>query len=333
MNFTNKKHIYKHTNNEHMQEDETLEKKDTDSQTLIIKKDDEKVEKEPEEKKEPKKPVTEEKTEEPIRPPQFEGTTPKPFIVTRDDVEAWYSRHGWKENPFTFNILPMLFVGYKEEREKILVYLQEKHKFILVLGHTGSGKTTLLKWILTNISKDSESIYIGKPPERPEDFIDIINNKYRIPWILRPFRKRVKNIYQLPDFLNKKLKKKNLIILIDEAHEANLDVLEWIRVLGDQVNNLSFLISALPVFEEDVLSKLETFAKRIAAKVELLSLTKEETEELIIKRILYVNGKGDEFAGTFDYIFDITGGFPREIIRACNEIINRAIANNKDQLT
>jgi type II secretory pathway predicted ATPase ExeA len=240
-------------------------------------------------------------------------------------VTSWLKKMGWNESPFTFSINPELFVGYKEQTKRILMAIEEKHKLILLFGPTGSGKTTLLKWIIENLDEDFVILYIAKPPEKPEGFVEIFSNKFNR-GLFSFLNSNIKNIYQIPDFLSKKLKNKNMIVLFDEAHESSKEVLEWIRVLSDQVNNMSVLISGLPVFEDNIKGTLETFRKRISAKVELLSLTKEETKELILRRIKYVGGKGDEFSDKLiDYIFEKTGGFPREILRLCDELVNDAI--------
>ena len=135
-------------------------------------------------------------------------------------------------------------------------------------------------------------------------------------------------MYQIPNFLNKKLRSKHLIVLFDEAHESNIDVLEWLRVLSDQVENMSIVLSGLPVLD-DHLAKLETLRKRIMGKIELVSLTKEETEQLIKKRIRNVGGSGEEFNDLIDAIYDRSGGFPREIIKVCNDVVNEAMKGKK----
>jgi len=192
--------------------------------------------------------------------------------------------------------------------------LEERHKIALIVGPTGAGKTTFLKWIAEHLPDGFCHIYLGKPPQNPDDFIGIFGDRFRLPWFLaflRPFISNVKNLYQIPDFLNKKLKNKHLVVLFDEAHEADVDVLEWLRVLGDQVENMSVVVSGLPVFDEK-LNELETFRKRIIAKIELLSLTKEETREMIRKRIENIGGNAiapfDE--GVINAIYERTGGFP-----------------------
>ena len=117
-------------------------------------------------------------------------------------------------------------------------------------------------------------------------------------------------------------------MLYDEAHESKTDVLEWLRVLSDQVENMSIVIAGLPVFDEN-LSKLETLRKRIMEKIELVSLTKEETSALIKNRIKNVGGTGDEFTPLVDVVYDRSGGFPREIIKLCNDAINESMKSGR----
>jgi type II secretory pathway predicted ATPase ExeA len=270
-----------------------------------------------------------------VKAPDSEQTVDMPVmpsVVRRKmTVLEWLNAMNWRSNPFIFNIVPSLFVGYKSQTERISMALEEKHKFMLILGPTGSGKTTLLKWLSFKLKK-YDVLYIGKPPQKPEEFVEIISSKYRAPWYAF-WSKKIRSIYEIPDFLNKKLGRKTLVILLDEAHEANTDILEWLRVLNDQVENMSIVMSGLPVFEESLKNSLETFVKRVTAKIELLSLTKEETKELISKRIIHAGGRGDEFSdAVVSSIYEYTGGFPREIIRVCDEIVNNAIMSGSTEI-
>ncbi|MFH0832149.1 MAG: ATPase, T2SS/T4P/T4SS family [Candidatus Aenigmatarchaeota archaeon] len=250
-------------------------------------------------------------------------------------VKKWLNDVGWSANPFTFRITPSISVGYSEQRDEILSLLEEKHKIILVTGPTGSGKTTLLKWVSNNLPLGYEHIYIAKPPYKPDEFVRIFKEKFRISWFLRPFNPNIKNTYDISGFLNKKLRNKYLIIMFDESHEADIDILEWLRVLSDQVENMSIILSGLPIFEDHIKDKLETLRKRIVARIELLSLTKEETFELIRKRIASVGGNDIEpfLPETIDMIYERTGGFPREVLRLSNELVNLAIKEERRRIT
>jgi len=249
------------------------------------------------------------------------------FISTKD----WLTKIGWKKNPFTFEITPSLFVGYEEQKRHLMHVLEQKHKIVLVTGPTGSGKTTLMMWAQDNVPKNYFSIYIEKPPDVPEGLVDVLTAHFRpagflqnLIYLIKP---KIKNLYEIPDFLNSKTIGKHVVIFFDEIHETDVKVLEWLRVLSDHLDNATIVLGGLHVFEQN-LEKLETLRKRIAAKIDLLSLTKEETIELIQRRIAASGGRGDEFDNVIDIVYEKTGGFPREILRMCNEFVNMAVRKN-----
>ena len=82
------------------------------------------------------------------------------------------------------------------------------------------------------------------------------------------------------------------------------------------------------VWGENV-GKVETLRKRVMGKIELVSLTKEETENLVRKRIQNVGGSGEEFKELIGAIYSMSGGFPREIIKVCNDVINESMKTGR----
>ena len=236
----------------------------------------------------------------------------------------------WNSNPFTFRILPDLFVGYEKECQSIINGVNNGSKFALLMGPTGSGKTTLMKH-LTRRLDCARMLYISKPPKKPEDWVtafqDILKRGF-----LGSFFNRSKhiNLYNLSEKLNKKLNGNRCVLFVDECHEASLESLEWLRTLVDHVDYLSVVLAGLPVFENILKSNLETFMRRVDVREELTNLTKSETRELIKRRV--ENSGGEDIKpfthGTIDHIYERTGGFPREIIRMCNSLTQKALEKN-----
>ncbi|MFH1630660.1 MAG: AAA family ATPase [Candidatus Aenigmatarchaeota archaeon] len=240
----------------------------------------------------------------------------------------WIQKHGWSHNPFTFSILPDLFVGYQEQINRLISAVDEKQKLILLIGPTGSGKTTFLRHIETVL--DEDFIYLSKPPKSVEDLIWIFNHRYSTGVI---FKDRAKGIHHLTYWLNGKIKR-HLVVLVDEAHETNQDILEWFRAISDQIDNITIVLSGLPSFEDMLRRKLETLRARASTKIELLSLTKDAMTELIRKRIEHVGGTDQPFIPeVIDYIYERSAGFPREVLRICDSLINKAAKANIDLIT
>lgn len=226
----------------------------------------------------------------------------------------------WNRNPFTFRILSDFFVGYENEKEIAIEGIRNGEKFILVLGPTGSGKTTFLKYLST-IFNNENVIYLPKPPKDPKEWIDIFKDFWRSRFPI--FKTQDVNLFNLGKRLNKKLRKKGLMVLVDECHEASIESLEWLRAITDQTNNLILVMAGLPIFEQILKEKLETLKKRITKTIKLSNLTKYETRELIKRRIEGVGGEDIKpfTSDIIDYIYEKTCGFPREILRECNELL------------
>jgi type II secretory pathway predicted ATPase ExeA len=246
-------------------------------------------------------------------------------------MNSQFSKWNWKENPFILKIDPRLFVGYEEQVKAVQDHINNKHKIALISGRTGSGKTTFLKWIESQY--DDAKLYVSKPPKNPEDFIPIFTSIFGLSFWERLLR-RTPNLYTLPAYINKKLKGKHLVFLLDEAHETNKDVLEWLRVLTDQIDGISLIIAGMPVLESKIKSELETLDQRITTRINLDALDKESTKELIKKRIEDVGGTGTkpftELA--VNKIYERTGGFPREILKFCDRLSKSAIEKDLETI-
>ena len=239
------------------------------------------------------------------------------------DYERQLKSFNWNSNPFTFQITPSIFVGYTKELNEMVTGLQSGNKFSLLLGPTGSGKTTMLKFLEQKF-QGAKIIYISKPPKDARDWVTVFEKITKGRFQLR---KKNINLYNLNEHVKKALKGKKLLLFVDECHEASLESLEWLRSLTDHVDSLSVVLAGLPVFEGTMKSSLETFMRRVGTKIELGNLSKSETRELIKRRIQLAGGDDVRpFShNIIDYVYDRTGGFPREVIRVCNELSIKAM--------
>ncbi|MBU5574862.1 MAG: AAA family ATPase [Candidatus Aenigmatarchaeota archaeon] len=245
------------------------------------------------------------------------------------EEEKYYRKFNWSANPFVLKVDPKLFIGYEQQVRALCRHIEDMHKIALLTGATGAGKTTTLKWLEMNYP---EAKYISKPPSNPEDLVNIFLEFFPLSFFERLF-KRKPTLNSLPSYINKKMKSK-LILLIDEAHEASRDVFEWLRVLTDQIDNISIVLAGLPIIEEKIKHELESLNQRITTRVTLTALSQTETGLLIQKRIESVGGKGTEpfTQAAIHEIYKRTGGFPREVLKFCDRLILSASEKQLDKI-
>lgn len=243
----------------------------------------------------------------------------------------YYPKFNWSSNPFTLTVSPELMVGYSQQTEFLLSHVFNLHKFALLIGPTGSGKTTLLMWLRSQLMayKKFFPYYVPKPPRTPKNFILLMKSIFGFN-LLDKLRYRNLSFFNLQKFIYGKLRNKNFVLLIDEAHEFSFSNLEWIRTIVDSIPNLCVVFAGLPAFQKKLETRLPTLWMRITTKTYLNTLSKIETESLISKRIESVGGDGFKPFTTeaISKIFEITGGFPREIIKICDKLIREASKKN-----
>ncbi len=238
------------------------------------------------------------------------------------DFSSFLSSIGLSSNPFIFSIDPELMVGYKKERRELMEYITQGHRLIMVSGPTGSGKTTLLNWAAQSLSSEgTKVIFLPKPPRDDAEMVSFFRHAFRKPWYLFFLSPRFSSMNDVIDYL----KPRRVVVFLDEAHEASPDVLEWFRVMTDQLPRITLVVSGLPRMDEMLRQELETFHQRISMKIPLKSLTLKETRELIRRRIERAGGSGlGPFSGYTKEIYSLTGGIPREVIRICDRMLNTA---------
>ncbi len=243
----------------------------------------------------------------------------------------YFSKFGWSSNPFTLTISPDLMVGYSEQTEALLYHVFNQHKAAMVIGPTGAGKTTILNWLNAQIKAYNKykSYYIAKPPTKKEDLIELFKHHLGYNFIDKMKFNKI-DMNNITRFLTRKTLKEKTIFLIDESHECSLEVLEWLRTINDIVPNLILVFAGLPTFEKKIETDLPTLLMRVNTRVYLDSLTEVETESLIQKRIDRVNGDGIKpfTREAVIKIYEITGGFPREIIKVCDHLVREAAKKN-----
>lgn len=237
------------------------------------------------------------------------------------------SEYNWSQNPFTFRIYPDLMIGYEDRHRRIRNSIASRNKFTLLVGETGAGKTNLLRSVERSVP--GTVFYMAKPPITEQDLLmylrDEVLQQGRISRWLRSY-----SLYNIHDAVNKKYDDQ-VVLLVDEGHEASTEVLEWLRTAIDHIDGMSVVAAGLPEFKDRLQDEVNTLYSRATDVVSLTSLDRDETIELIRKRIEEVGGSSTEpfTQAALLQVYEATDGFPRDVLRVCSDCVVTAADEGK----
>jgi type II secretory pathway predicted ATPase ExeA len=249
------------------------------------------------------------------------------FTELTNEEKEWFSRFNWIKNPFTLNVIPETFAGHQPEISVIIEKLNKMSGHILIIGGLGTGKTTLLQWLEKYLKNKFETIYIMRPASRPDELIDLVSATIT----KKTTHTHKYTVYEFQELCKKY--KRNILLLLDEAHEFNEEFEQFLRTLGD-LPNIYLVMAGLPQAREKLKRDLPALFDRIVESVLLGALSFDETKEMIQKRITNAGGIG---LGPFTLpavkkIYEMSFGIPRGILKICDWVISRAVVSKKSTI-
>ena len=247
---------------------------------------------------------------------------------------------GLKENPFSIVPDPHYFFmseGHREALAHFVYGIKSDGGFVLLTGEVGTGKTTVCRCLIEQMRENVEIAIILNPRLTVEDLLATICDEFGINYAegagsIKRFVSRI-NDY----LLDLHSKGKRAILILEEAQNLSLEVLEQIRLLTNLETNqrklLQIIMIGQPELKEMLLRpELRQLSQRITARFHLGPLSKEELRPYIEHR-LSVAGltRGRLFPdATLRRLFLLTGGVPRLINVICDRALTGAFAQGKE---
>ena len=240
---------------------------------------------------------------------RFFGLNEKPFAITPDPRYLYLSeRHG--------------------EALAHLVYgVTESGGFIQLTGEVGTGKTTLVRSLLQQLPGTADVALVLNPQLSRPEFLGTICEELGVP--LPADRNSIKG---LTDALNRYLlenhgRGRRTILIVDEAQNLRVEVLEQVRLLTNLETASQKLLQIILIGQpelREVLSRndMRQLAQRITGRYHLEPLSRDETAAYIDHRVRVAGGLGQIFTpAAHRELYRLTGGIPRMI----NVIADRAL--------
>lgn len=252
---------------------------------------------------------------------------------------------GLKQEPFSLAPDPRYLYMSKRHREALahLLYgVGGGGGFVLLSGEIGAGKTTVCRCFLEQIPKRCNVAYIFNPKLTVIELVKSICDEFRIP--VRSGHGSAATVKTYVDALNDFLLKthavgQNNVLIIDEAQQLSVDVLEQLRLLTNLETNEKKLLQIVLIGQPELRTMLERpdleqLAQRVVARFHLKALSAKETEHYIRHRLSVA---GMTRAIPFDAkalrrIFEVARGVPRRINLLADRAMLGAYAHGQHQI-
>ncbi|MGZ3523258.1 MAG: ExeA family protein [Thermodesulfobacteriota bacterium] len=240
--------------------------------------------------------------------------------------------YGLKENPFNVTPNPeYIYLGenHKEALAQLLYGVREKKGFIVITGEVGTGKTTLIHYLLDKMDGNShtKTAFLFNPKLTVNDFIQYILKDLGVRVQGQTKGEYLHNLHRY--LLNAYQKDERVVLIVDEAHGLNPELLEEIRLLSNLETSKSKLLQIVLVGQPELdrtLSREEfrQLRQRINLRYHLPPLSVKETSQYIERRLRVAGSREPIFTEkAIREIYSRSEGIPRLINILCdNALLN-----------
>ena len=253
---------------------------------------------------------------------------------------------GLTEKPFSLDADPRFLYAsptHDATRKGLLAGIRRREGLLVLTGEIGTGKTTLCRTVLRELGRNTWSSLVPDPFAAREDLLKMLLIDFGVLSIhdmtegnLR-HASRTELGYLLSDFLNTLSRDDYAVVIIDEAQNLSLPLIEETRVLFDSFGakgRLQILFVGQPELHAKLkLPEMRQVDQRVCGYYRLAAMNAEAVAGYIEHR-LYVAG-GDPERVLFppamvEALHKRTGGVPRLINRVCDRALQLAYEQRAD---
>ena len=249
---------------------------------------------------------------------------------------------GLKEKPFSISPDPRYLYMSELHREALahLLYgISGDGCFILLTGDVGTGKTTVCRCLLAQLPDNTDVALVVNPRLTVFELLATICDELEI-----PFEKSEKSVKAYIDRLNVYLieahaRGRNVALLIDEAQNLGLDLLEQLRLLTNLETDQKKLLKIVLLGQTELREMLNQkeaaqISQRITSRYHLLPLDRLNSFAYIHHRLAVAGERREIFSKTaMSRIFELSDGIPRLINVLCDRSLLGAYVEEKYQVS
>ena len=252
---------------------------------------------------------------------QFFHFNTAPFSIAPDPHFIYMSKH------------------HQEGLAHLLYGINQGGGFVALTGEVGTGKTTLCHCLLQQLPENIDIALILNPKLTAIELLATLCDELQI-----SYEQNQQSLKTLIDSLNRHLLEthaagKRTVLILDEAQNLSLDVLEQIRLLTNLETSKSKLLQIILIAQPELKLLLEQpelrqLNQRITARYHLSSLSLAETHTYIKHRLSISGGNANIFERkAINKIYQLSKGIPRLINIICDRALLAAYVENTHIVT
>ena len=249
---------------------------------------------------------------------------------------------GFSENPFNISPDPEFLYRSPQHEEALanLIYgVRSRKGFIVLTGEVGTGKTTMLECLRDYLdTMRTEFAFIFNSRLTPDQFFEMVAYDFDLDC---DRKSKTDVLFALNTLLLKQTEKgRTCVLLVDEAHNLEWDVLEEIRLLGNLENRGGKLLQIILAGQPELDRKLDApnlrqLKQRIVLRCNLNPLEPEEAIGYIDTRLARAGAPDQKIfsAELLEEIYKRSRGIPRVINLICDNLLVTAFAMEQKACT
>jgi len=242
---------------------------------------------------------------------------------------------GFGENPFNISPDPEFLYRSPQHEEALanLIYgVRSRKGFIVLTGEVGTGKTTMLECLRDYLdTMRTEFAFIFNSRLTPDQFFEMMAYDFDLDCNRKS---KTDVLFALNALLLHQAEKgRTAVLLVDEAHNLEWDVLEEIRLLGNLENRGGKLLQIILAGQPELDRKLDApnlrqLKQRIVLRCTLTPLEPDEATAYIATRMARA-GMPDQNVFSPELLEEVyrrSRGIPRVINLICDNLLVTAFA-------
>ncbi|MAH72584.1 MAG: hypothetical protein CBC09_00885 [Cellvibrionales bacterium TMED49] len=255
-------------------------------------------------------------------------------------MSLYLEHFGLSREPFSIVPDPSFLYPSHYHRQAVahLKYgLEREGGFVLLTGEVGTGKTTLIRTFVKGIPAHVRIAYILNSQLEVSDLLASICHELSVKPVTRGGLSFIKACTDAlyDDLLADHARGNKTLIIIEEAQNLGVDVLETLRLLSNLETHTAKLLHILLVGQPEFLEILaqrdmRQLNQRVVARFHLQPIDRKELADYVRYRLRKAGATRDIFEDScIPVIYKLTDGIPRLINLICQHALVAAYATGR----